>query len=181
MSVDFHELLSHIRTVEFELYLISKGNKDALSYAGTRARDLRKLLEKAGWTPMERKATREEMGAAKKAKKLTPLPERKEPTYWDSVKSMAEDVKENCPDPNDNECRSTYIHQSVDGSAWIIYFGENETVLRETNNEPDASEVKAMNGDNADWKGMRQVAAYLAMEGDVWEAVRELDEKEPEE
>lgn len=38
-----------------------------------------------------------------------------------------------------------------------------------------------MTGPESDWKQMRTIAAFLAMEGDVWEVLRELDEKEPEE
>ena len=122
------------------------------------------------------------MGARKKSTKAVPAPppERREPTYWESVRSMAEDVKDNCPDPNDDECRSRYIHESVDGSGWIIYTSENETVLKETNNEPDPREVRGMTGPDADWKEMRTVAAFLAMEADVWEELRELDEKSEE-
>lgn len=118
---------------------------------------------------------------SKKTKKATPppAPERREPTYWDSVVVLAEDVKESCPDPGkDHNCRVERIHENVDGNAWIIYYDNNETVLKQTHNDPDPGDVRSMSRQDADWKDMRQVAAYLAMEGDVWEALRDLDQKE---
>lgn len=144
MSVEFHDLLAAIRRAEFVLDLIGKGDQNALTYASSIASDFRGLIKKAGCEPVDRPGRRSGLGAAKKGKKATPLPfyAAEEPTYWDSVQSIAQDVKESCPNPNDNNCRSERIHEDVDGSAWIIYYDNNEIVLRETNNEPDPREVR---------------------------------------
>jgi hypothetical protein len=100
--------------------------------------------------------------------------------YWNTVEAIAEEAREEYPDPND-EGRHRYIHESVDGSSWIIYTANHETVLRESDNEPDPKEVKAMSAEDADWQDMRMLAAFLAMEADVWEKLRELDEEAEEE
>ena len=102
--------------------------------------------------------------------------------YWDTVRSIAEEVRKEYPNPerHHNE-RSEYIFESVDGSSYIIYYAENEDVLRETNNEPDNAEVASMARPDGGWKDMRQTAAFMAMERDVWEVLNELDREAEEE
>lgn len=96
--------------------------------------------------------------------------------YRDDVKAIAQDCIDNYPDPDDDG-RHDFIHESVDGSQWVIYYSRNEEVLSISRNEPDGREVQAMAGADADWRQLRTIAAYMAMEADVWEAVRELDEE----
>lgn len=95
--------------------------------------------------------------------------------YRDTVESIARDVIEN-EGLNDNSWHD-YIHESVDGSEYIIYYGKNEEVLEHTNNEPDNDEIASMCNPKGSWKDMRQTAAYLAMERDVWDKARELVEE----
>ena len=68
--------------------------------------------------------------------------------------------------------RREYVSQSVDGSEYIIYYSANETVIEATDNEPDGAEVRALSADDADWRTLRTLAAYLAMELDVHEEIR---------
>lgn len=102
--------------------------------------------------------------------------------YWDTVRAIAEEVREEYPHPDrHHNQRSEYIFESVDGSSYIIYYNENEEVLNETHNEPDNDEVASMSRSGGNWKDMRQTAAFLAMERDVWEALKELDEEAEDE
>lgn len=102
--------------------------------------------------------------------------------YWDTVRAIAEEIHKEYPNPrrHHNE-RADRVHEDVDGSSYVIYYADNEEVLRETHNEPDPRDVRAMSPPDADWKQMRTIAAYLAMEADVFEALQELDEKAEDE
>ena len=95
--------------------------------------------------------------------------------YWKTVESIAKDIMEEYPD-KDDDGRHDYVHESVDGSAWKIYYGQNETVLEATNNEPDDRDVMAMANPDSTWRDMRQTAAYLAMKADIYHAITKLDE-----
>lgn len=98
--------------------------------------------------------------------------------YWDAVNSIAEEAREEYPDPErDRDERSQWITESVDGSEWIIYYAKNEIVLNETDNEPDDDEVASMGGEGKGWKDLRQLAAFMAMERDIHQQVQELDKK----
>ena len=84
--------------------------------------------------------------------------------YWQSVEAIAKDALDEHEDEDDAR---EYITESVDGSHWIIYYHANEIVLDATSNEPDGAEVRAMSADDADWRQMRMLAAFMAMEIDV--------------
>ena len=100
--------------------------------------------------------------------------------YWDSVRGIAEDAVDEYP--TDEEARNEYVWESVDGSQWIIYYAGHETILAESGRlEPDGSEVAATCGPNADWREMQQVAAFLAMNAEVMEAVEAILEEREEE
>ena len=96
--------------------------------------------------------------------------------YLQDVDGIAQDVISEYPDPDDDG-RQEYIWESVDGSSNITYYSEIEEVLRVSSNEPDGAEVTDMAGPDADWRKMQAVAAFMAMEADVWERVRELDDE----
>jgi hypothetical protein len=95
--------------------------------------------------------------------------------YWDTVESIARTVIEQ--NGTDEQNWRDTITKQVEGNHFIIYIAENETVLNESDNEPDGREVTAMAGEDADWRKMRTIAAYMAMEADVWEKCRELVEE----
>ena len=98
--------------------------------------------------------------------------------YAETVKSIAQDAIGLYPDDEDN--RHEYVTETVDGSQYIIYYAANETVLEASRNEPDGAEVQAMSGPDADWRQMRTVAAYLAMEADVMQEIERLIEEREE-
>ena len=91
----------------------------------------------------------------------------------------------------DSDHRSKYVSQSVDGSEYIIDYSANETVLEASDNEPNAAEVRAMSAARipsqqhwaktagADWRTLRMLAAYLAMELDVLAEVKRLIAAKP--
>jgi hypothetical protein len=95
--------------------------------------------------------------------------------YWRNIKDIAEECKGQYPDSNGDEERYDHIHDSIDRSYWGIYHHANKIVLQASDNEPDGAEVRAISKADADWRNMRQVAAYLVMEADIYEALRELD------
>jgi hypothetical protein len=85
--------------------------------------------------------------------------------YIKTVKAIALDaIGEH---PNDDDARREYVSESVDGNEYIIYYGANQTVLDATDNEPDGAEIRAMSANDAEWRTMRTLAAYMAMETDV--------------
>ena len=95
-----------------------------------------------------------------------------EMNYIRTVQGIAEDAIAEYPDDDDG--RQQYVSESVDGSEYVVYYGANEFVLRASQNEPDAAEVRAMSAEDADWRTMRTLAAYLAMEADVFEEIARL-------
>ena len=84
--------------------------------------------------------------------------------YWKSVKSIATETREEYPNPDDDE-RHDYIWETVDGSEWIIYYANNETVLDATNNH-DAIDDVGLEA-TTDWKQSRMTCAFYAMLQDV--------------
>ena len=92
--------------------------------------------------------------------------------YIRTVQGIAEDAIAEYPDDDDG--RQQYVSESVDGSEYVVYYGANEFVLRASQNEPDAAEVRAMSAEDEDWRTMRTLAAYLAMEADVFEEINRI-------
>ena len=98
--------------------------------------------------------------------------------YIKTVEGIAEDAIKEYPDDDDD--RQEYVTESVDGNEYVVYYGANEIALRASRNEPDGSEVRAMSADDADWRTMRALATYMAMEADVMEEIDRLfKEHEP--
>jgi hypothetical protein len=87
-----------------------------------------------------------------------------ERSYWNSVKTIATETREEYPNPDDDE-RSDYIWQTVDASEWIIYYENNETVLDATNNYNAIDDVGIEA--TTDWKQTRMICAFYAMLQDV--------------
>ena len=94
-------------------------------------------------------------------------------SYWKTVEGIAQDAINEYPKLDDYR-QQEFASESIDGSEYIVYYDGNETVLRNTNNDPDSTEVKAMSADDADWQTIRQLTAYLAMEMDVFQEIERL-------
>ena len=96
--------------------------------------------------------------------------------YLKAVRDIAAEAIEEYPGDTylDIDHRSEYVSQSVDGSEYIIYPAANETVIQASDNEPDGAEVRALSGNDADWRTQRTLAAYLAMELDVLQEIERL-------
>jgi len=102
--------------------------------------------------------------------------------YIKTVDGIAEDAIKEYPFDGDvgvDEEREQYVRESVDGNEYVAYYGANEIALRASQNEPDGSEVRAMSADDADWRTMRTLATYLAMEADVMEQIEKLFKLHP--
>ena len=63
-------------------------------------------------------------------------PEDRELNYLSYVDSLAQDLKEEFQ-AGDIDDMYDRVHEDVDGSQWIIYYGKNMTVLEQSGN-PDA-------------------------------------------
>ena len=85
--------------------------------------------------------------------------------YWKSVKDIATEAREEHPNPDDDDNRQEYIWESVDGTDWITYYSNNETVLDATNNH-DAIDDVGLEA-TTDWKQTRMICAFYAMLQDV--------------
>ena len=91
--------------------------------------------------------------------------------YWDTVRTIAEEAA----DLTTRDDRDWFVTESVDGDSYIIYDRGHEIVLSASPNEPDPDEAKAMVDEDADWRKIRMIAAFMAMEADVWSAVKEIE------
>lgn len=98
-------------------------------------------------------------------------------SYLDDVESYARSIIEN-EGLNDSNWHDA-VHETVDNSSWIIYYGNNEDVLDATSNEPDADDVREMlqKDSYGDWQKVRQIAAFIAMERDLNEKLREIEDE----
>ena len=96
--------------------------------------------------------------------------------YIKTVRNIAEEAIQEYPFTNELHSydRQEYVSESVDGNEYVIYYGANEIALRASQNEPDGDEVSAMSGNDADWRTIRQLATYLAMEADVMEEINRI-------
>lgn len=98
-----------------------------------------------------------------------------ERNYWGDIEDYAREIiSEN---GLDEDAWDDAIHDTVDGSSWIIYYSKNETVLEETRNEPDNEDVAEMCNSKGGWKEMRQTAAHIAMERDLNEKLQEIKDE----
>lgn len=100
--------------------------------------------------------------------------------YLDSVESIAKDAKDREREGGD---ASNHIHESVDGSRWVIYTWCNLKVLEWSKNEGAAFDEMgsdAISGCNSFGEVTARLA-YFAMRRDCEEALAELpDEEEAE-
>lgn len=94
--------------------------------------------------------------------------------YYGTVESIAREVIEN--NGLDESDWHDAVHENVDGNYYVIYYHGNEECLEETKNEPDPDDVAELlaDGDHGDWRKVRALAAYMAMEADVYEKLREI-------
>lgn len=108
---------------------------------------------------------------------MTDEPKNEAAEYWQTVQSIAEEAKEA---EKRGEDAGDYIHESVDGSYYVIYTHANATCLRETDNE---NELFEQMGDDAlagckSYGDVMARLAYWAMRADVDAAFAELPEVE---
>jgi len=95
--------------------------------------------------------------------------------YLRTVRNIAAEAMEEYPGEHSDE-RQEYVSETVDGNEYVIYYGANEFALRASDNEPDGEEVSALSANNADWRTMKTLATYLAMECDVMAEIDRLRE-----
>ncbi len=106
---------------------------------------------------------------------MTTEPKNEQAEYWASVESIAKEAKEaekRGEDPHD------FIHESVDGSHYVIYTHANLTCLQASRNESaafDAEGSGALDGCDSYGTVMARLA-YWALRQDVDEAFSELPE-----
>jgi hypothetical protein len=93
--------------------------------------------------------------------------------YIKTVRNIAEEAIKEYPNGQDDE-RQQFVSESVDGNEYVIYYSANEIALKASDNEPDAADVRAMSANDADWRTMRMLSTYLAMESDVMEEIHKI-------
>lgn len=91
--------------------------------------------------------------------------------YWADVKSLAKQVFEEA-DGDEDEIEEI-LHETVDGSHYVIYYRENLTVLRFTENDDEWKDLGMDLGDNP-----VMTIAFFALRADIRD---EIDRLEPEE
>ena len=99
--------------------------------------------------------------------------------YLQTVRNIAAEAIAEYPFTNGQHSdeRQEYVSETVDGNEYVVYYGANEIALRASQNEPDGAEVRAMSANDADWRTMRTLATYLAMEADVMAEIDEVFRK----
>lgn len=93
--------------------------------------------------------------------------------YHESVASIAQealDVEKEGGEPSD------YVHESVDGSHYVIYTHANLTVLRESDNDSAAFDDMGKDAFASceSFAAVTQVLAYWAMRADIEQKLQEL-------
>lgn len=96
--------------------------------------------------------------------------------YRNRVQSIAKEIRERYPNPEDDD-RYQAIWETVDGSGWLYREEDQDIVLEDTGNYPDEREVAELDGGSGDWRKVKQITATLAMQGDVRAKLEELDEE----
>jgi DNA-directed RNA polymerase subunit RPC12/RpoP len=95
--------------------------------------------------------------------------------YYETVESIA---KEALSEPSRD--RDQFIHESVDGNSYIIMYAGPPVVKEASDNWPASdmewSEVHSLAGDSCDDDQFLQVAAYTAMEADIYQAIKAIEE-----
>lgn len=97
-----------------------------------------------------------------------------EPTredYRNEIQMMADSVEEGVREYDQNVHEA--MHETVDGSQWVIYTNMTIKALYYADSEPD--EWKHMVADGDSWQEVVQALAYKMMEGDVYEELRRRD------
>ena len=96
--------------------------------------------------------------------------------YLKTVRDIAMEAIEEYPFTTglNNEKRQEYVSESVDGNEYVIYYSANEIALRASDNEPDGEGVRGLSANNADWRTMKTLATYLAMECDVMTEIDQI-------
>jgi len=96
--------------------------------------------------------------------------------YWDTVNFIAEEAFKECKD-NESDAYE-YIHESVDGSYWIIYYHANYKVMQYTDNDSAYEDYGDL---PKDWNTATTFVAFCAMKADVMDKYQGLlDDYEPE-
>jgi hypothetical protein len=101
--------------------------------------------------------------------------------YWAEVRSLAEDVineaRDNATsgDWTDEDDLRTYIHESIDGHAWVIYTARAQMVCLASDNDGAGMEEGLVDPasfkDGIPWSQL----AYCAMERDLYEHLDALN------
>jgi hypothetical protein len=99
--------------------------------------------------------------------------------YWATVKDIAKEALEA---EQRGEDAHDYIHESVDGSHYVIYTHANVTALQESENESAAFDdmgADALAGCDS-YSAVMARLAYYAMSADVHQSLEELREEAKE-
>ena len=102
--------------------------------------------------------------------------------YWQCLHSFAEEIRDEClAGEHDSESLDTRIHETCDGSAWVIYTGRAILLLYATDNHDAYTEDFGQEGIVSDGTVNWSALAYCAMRQDLVEKLlaMEVDFSDP--
>lgn len=91
--------------------------------------------------------------------------------YWDTVSVIAKEAFEEHGD--DTGAAGDFIHESVDGNYWVIYYHANYKVMQYTDNDSAFEEYGDL---PSDWGKALTLVAFCAMYADTLAKYNELVE-----
>lgn len=98
-------------------------------------------------------------------------------SYFQDVKGIALEIRSERKEQGEDFDEHQAVHESVDGSAWVIYYSHAPKVLEYSDN--DCAIFEEMGPQSFDsWSDAHQAGAYYAMVRDVYDALSELPEVE---
>ena len=94
--------------------------------------------------------------------------------YWNTVKAIAQDIKEEYQESGGDFDVEERIWEEVDGSEYIIYYHKNLEVLQNSDNSDEIDNVGAEIDTSKGWQAILTQVAFYAMEADVRDALSEI-------
>lgn len=98
--------------------------------------------------------------------------------YWNEIKSIARDALDESR--GDLEKADEYVHETVDGHEWVIYYAHNADVISYTENEHAVEDLGPEEISRAMSEGgtsrVLMIIAFFAMRADVMDHVHALSD-----
>lgn len=106
--------------------------------------------------------------------------------YWNDVREYAKDILDELEIRSQEDFENSRddiqdrLHETVDGSQWIIYYYRNLQVLEHTDNADYADDQGFELTTNDGWRSLITQVSFWAMYGDLWQIIEALKDDLPE-